>query len=281
MKNFLSYVVPCFNCSKTLHSAIQSIYAQNTCIPFEVICTDDGSTDDTLRILQFYGMNYSNFYYYVHNKNYGGSTARNTCVENSRGNLIFNLDSDNVLVKGSINNILDYFINCTDTHLCSFQEVRHFTRDFKVHLTWEFDADHIYDIFDMVEVHHIPAYSGNYLYTRECYDAVDGFDETSYADNFDFGFRLSVLGYNVSILPNSYYLHRFMNTGYWAEKEKRSLNIDGIRKSLLKHFDIFVPECQLYLKYKNYIDIRERMVDGFFKFNYKFLVNRIKERKRK
>ena len=63
-EHFLSFIMPCFNCSKTMKESIDSIYEQNIMIPFEVVCTDDASTDNTVEILRVYEEKYDNFYVY-------------------------------------------------------------------------------------------------------------------------------------------------------------------------------------------------------------------------
>ena len=47
----LSVVVPCYNASKTVRRCVESLLAQ-TCTDVEIVCVNDGSTDDTLEILR-------------------------------------------------------------------------------------------------------------------------------------------------------------------------------------------------------------------------------------
>jgi hypothetical protein len=51
--HLLSFIIPCYNCAGTVVEAVESIYHQNLDIPFEVICTDDCSTDSTRDILAY------------------------------------------------------------------------------------------------------------------------------------------------------------------------------------------------------------------------------------
>lgn len=101
-KHFLSFIMPCYNCSKTIRKSIDSIYEQNHRVPFEIICTDDGSTDNTRDVLCEYEKKYENFHVFYHEKNLGAGAASNTCVKHSQGNPLFRLDSDNVLSHESI-----------------------------------------------------------------------------------------------------------------------------------------------------------------------------------
>ena len=49
----VSILIPCYNVEKYLHQCIDSILAQ-TLKDIEIICINDGSTDNTLAILQSY-----------------------------------------------------------------------------------------------------------------------------------------------------------------------------------------------------------------------------------
>ncbi len=87
----VSVIIPTYNRAQWVCRAIQSILNQ-TCQDFEIIVVDDGSTDDTFELVR----NYDNArvkYIQLSNNN-GAAAARNMGVENSRGEYIAFLDSD-------------------------------------------------------------------------------------------------------------------------------------------------------------------------------------------
>ena len=43
---FVSVILPCYNCEKYIAEALGSLLRQD-CTDFEILCIDDGSTDDT------------------------------------------------------------------------------------------------------------------------------------------------------------------------------------------------------------------------------------------
>lgn len=88
----ISVVIPTFNRGPLLKRALDSIVAQ-TARPFEVIVSDDGSTDDTREVVsQFESMVDLT---YVYNPNSGlPARARNVGLAKARGEFVAFLDSD-------------------------------------------------------------------------------------------------------------------------------------------------------------------------------------------
>jgi len=85
----LSVIIPSYNRSSLLHRALQSVYRQ-TYTDFEVIVVDDGSTDDTAKLI-------ASFYpqcLYISQPNKGVSAARNAGIARASGEWIAFLDSD-------------------------------------------------------------------------------------------------------------------------------------------------------------------------------------------
>lgn len=85
----VSVIIPTFNRSETLGRAIDSALGQSFG-SIEVLVVDDGSTDSTSRLLAEYGGRIKTIY----QANGGPSKARNVGFDQSRGDLIAFLDSD-------------------------------------------------------------------------------------------------------------------------------------------------------------------------------------------
>jgi glycosyltransferase involved in cell wall biosynthesis len=88
----ISVVIPTYNRANYLPQAIDSVLAQ-TCGPVEIVVVDDGSTDDTRKVVRAYG----NRVRYVYTQNGGVAHARNVGTCQSRGEYVTYLDSDDVL----------------------------------------------------------------------------------------------------------------------------------------------------------------------------------------
>ena len=87
----ISVIIPTFNCEKYIAQTIESVLKQ-TYRNFEIIVIDDGSTDNTKKVIEKF-IN-SKKLRYIYQKNSGQSTARNKGIDESSGEYIAFLDAD-------------------------------------------------------------------------------------------------------------------------------------------------------------------------------------------
>lgn len=92
VKGLVSIIVPVYNAGLYLKEALDSIVAQ-TFENWEAILVDDGSTDNSSKICTEY-VTKDNRFKYIRKNNEGSFLARMTGFENSRGEFITGLDSD-------------------------------------------------------------------------------------------------------------------------------------------------------------------------------------------
>ena len=87
----VSVIIPVFNAGKNVENCIQSLLNQ-TYKNFEILIIDDGSTDNTLTILEKYERNKK--IKVIHQTNSGVSTARNLGISEANGKYIGFVDAD-------------------------------------------------------------------------------------------------------------------------------------------------------------------------------------------
>jgi glycosyltransferase involved in cell wall biosynthesis len=95
----VSTVIPCYNGAAFAAQAVESALAQNF-KDMEIIVVDDGSTDDSAKVLSPYVE--TNKINYIHQANAGLSAARNTGIARARGEFIALLDADDLWRRDKI-----------------------------------------------------------------------------------------------------------------------------------------------------------------------------------
>lgn len=132
----VSVVVPCFNSESTIERTIKSVFNQ-TLLPYEIVCVDDGSSDRTIDLLLRLkdacpkGLSLI----IIQQKNSGPSIARNVGVDCSKGNYIAFLDSDdvwhpkkieiiaNIVLKNNLNFIYHLYSSLPYTKEINFDNI--------------------------------------------------------------------------------------------------------------------------------------------------------------
>lgn len=117
-KPLVSVIIPTFNRGWILGEAVQSVIDQ-TYRPLEIIVVDDGSTDDTQKLLHTFDRQIE----VIFQENKGVSAARNTGIRRSRGDLIALLDSDDLWTPDKIQRQVTFFNDHPDAMICQTQEI--------------------------------------------------------------------------------------------------------------------------------------------------------------
>lgn len=94
----ISIIVPVYNTSKYLKKCLNSLVEQ-TIQDHEVIVIDDGSTDDSLKIIKKYYKQYPKIIKYKSIKNGGVANARNVGLSMAKGEYVGFIDSDDYADK--------------------------------------------------------------------------------------------------------------------------------------------------------------------------------------
>ncbi|MDX9918485.1 MAG: glycosyltransferase [Paludibacter sp.] len=99
----LSIIIPVYNVESYIRECLDSLFYQETefC---EIICVNDGSTDNSRVILQEFEAKHSNFFI-IDKVNGKQASARNAGLKNAKGSYIYFLDSDDFLYADTLANI--------------------------------------------------------------------------------------------------------------------------------------------------------------------------------
>lgn len=92
----ISVIIPVYNAQNFLKDCIRSVQKQKL-KEIEIICVDDGSTDNSLQVLQEMQLTDCRIYIF-HQKNQGAGSARNYALKKASGEYICFLDADDLLM---------------------------------------------------------------------------------------------------------------------------------------------------------------------------------------
>jgi glycosyltransferase involved in cell wall biosynthesis len=114
----VSVIIPTYNRARMLKEAIDSVLAQEY-KDFELLVVDDGSTDNTLDLLQPYGQRLT----LIQQQNRGVSAARNAGIAAASGRYISFLDSDDLWQGQKLTRQVHFFTLHPEALICQTEEI--------------------------------------------------------------------------------------------------------------------------------------------------------------
>ena len=101
----ISIIIPVYNTSKFLEKCLKSIIEQNF-KEIEIICVNDGSTDNSLEILEKLQKK-DNRIIIINKENGGLTSARNAGLKEAKGKYCLNIDSDDWIEQGYLKTLYE------------------------------------------------------------------------------------------------------------------------------------------------------------------------------
>lgn len=114
--SLISIIIPVYNCQDYLKRCLDSVFLQDYS-NYEVICIDDGSTDDSAQITKEYNVRY----YYQENS--GQAVARNKGIELAKGEWLCFVDSDDAIQPNYLSKMYKATNNDIDIVVCRIKRI--------------------------------------------------------------------------------------------------------------------------------------------------------------
>ncbi|MEZ2279041.1 MAG: FkbM family methyltransferase [Microcoleus sp.] len=236
----ISFIMPAYNCADTIEESVDSIFNGNFTDGDELIIVNDGSTDNTEKVLEKLRRNYPSIKVLNHPQNRGGASARNTAVRNATHSIIFCLDSDNILVPGSVSKLKSFML-ASGADVAVFKELHFFISEKQnvIH-KWVYKDLITLDVFFTGDP--IPGASGNYMFTKESWVKAGGYPELAVClDTHGFGFKQLATGAKMLTCQGLYYYHRQGIESYYVRDSKKH-NLSQIMAQIITPFTYLINE---------------------------------------
>lgn len=225
----VSVIIPSYNHEKFVRETIQSILDQ-TFQDFEIIITDDGSTDKTVSVIRSFTD--PRIKLFCFEKNQGACVAANKCLIEAKGEFIAMLSSDDVFVPDKLEKQVSFldqnpiigavfsYAQIIDEEGNDLTDDNHFYKRIFIQPNRTGFEWLNYFFFKLNCLCHPSA-----LIRKQCYNEVGQYNEVfAQLPDFDFWIRLC-MKYEIHILPENCLKFRVLKHEANASGEKPAKNI--------------------------------------------------------
>ena len=228
----ISVIISCYNQEGYIAECLDSVLAQ-TFKDYEVIVVNDGSTDNSLRVINPYIRKYHNFKL-INQKNTGGCTARNNGIAQACGKYIYPLDGDDIISA----DMLEKSFNAIESGLGDIITTRVMLFGKTV------EKELVLRETDKYNLAASNCLVNAALFRKTDFDAVRGYDQKFNKGLEDYDLWLNMVfrrGLKIYRIPEILFRYRIKN-----EKESRNLKQIKYAKALRCTLERKYPEMKLY-----------------------------------
>lgn len=163
----ISIIIPVFNAEAYLHACLNSA-TQQSLKEIEIICVNDCSTDSTPAILLDHARRDERIKVIDHDTNQGEGAARNTGLDDARGEYVFHLDADDTIAKDAMDILYTEAAAHHSEMVKGGYDIIHETGDVESDIWSNPDKKTVNtNIFESIFLQKIPTSHWSYLYERK------------------------------------------------------------------------------------------------------------------
>jgi glycosyltransferase involved in cell wall biosynthesis len=202
----LSVIIPCFNAANTIAVQLEALANQHWPEPWEVIVSDNGSTDETLAIVEQYREKIPNLRIVNSSDRRGAAHARNVGVMAAASEALAFCDTDDEVAPG--------WVAAMAEALSKYDFVAG-RRDYeKLNEPWTLKIYSHTQVDGLKKSSFLPhASSFNLGVRRSIHEAISGFDETMLRhQDADYCWRIQLAGTELHFVPTAVVHYRLRPT---------------------------------------------------------------------
>ncbi|HBC83890.1 MAG TPA: hypothetical protein DCZ30_00045 [Clostridiales bacterium] len=250
----ISIIIPCYNCEKTIFDTLQSICNQNYS-NLEIIIVDDGSTDNTKKIVCEFIKQYKNIIY-IFQENAGAPTARNKGISVATGKYVVFFDADDIMKDNAINIMADNIKkNKSDLLIGNYEKIDNLGVCIsKQLLNDEFKVISEKDRFCYSSIDPKP---GNKMYSLDIIKNNNLiFDDLKIGQDLNFFLKYLIYATTIVLIPEVVYGYRIVDGSISRTYTKKILSITDTFNKVKEFYKIngFSEEYNKYICIVEYIN---------------------------
>lgn len=201
----VSVIIPCLNCEGVISTQLSALERQACDRPWEIIVSDNGSKDETLKVVKTYQARMPHLRVVDSSARKGSGPARNIAVTQAKGDYIVFCDADDQVRPGWLQALID----ALDTH-----EVVIGALDLlALNQSWRVPDHHHFGTKNSPQTGLLPyrhiahlkhASAANMALHKDIHVQVGGFDESiMFTQDTDYCLRLQKLGHSLTFVPEA------------------------------------------------------------------------------
>lgn len=248
----ISIIVPFFNSELTLSRAVNSVISQDFS-DWELILVNDGSTDNSERIVKDYLKDKRVSYFSQKNK--GVSAARNEGAFAAKGDWLVFLDSDDLLLPGT---------------LCKMEEkIQQNSTCQYFHFGVSYTKGQEKEDWFPSHSSHLSKLAGSFLLKKSVFSRVGGYDEKlKFSENTELFHRIDLLNVKFKMIP-------LVSVNYFSNELGGSKNTNNIlegleyilkkhHKTLTRHVKFLYHQSAgvIYIRFRNFPSARYHLIQA-------------------
>ena len=198
-------IIPCYNGGNGLERTARSLSALRNEGLIEIIAVNDGSTDDTSRIIERLKSEGVIDAAITHRRRQGKSAAINHAARFARGDLIFNVDADTIIIEaGSILQLQSIFFNEKTAGVSGNLFVNNSGENLLTSLqSLEYTLSFLAGRTMLVNFDAVACLSGAFsMYRKSIFVTLGGMD-TGPGEDLEIGMQMRRLGYALGFVPSA------------------------------------------------------------------------------
>lgn len=245
----VSIIVPVYNMEKYLTECMDSLINQ-TLDDIEIIVINDGSKDNSLKILKDYKKKYPDKLKIIDQVNSGISVARNNGLKIATGKYIGFVDSDDYVKKDMFEKLYNQIEKTkSDIVVCDIEEYRIKKNEFKyIDVANQIKGNNLYETPSIINT--IDYGPCNKLFRKEMFDAIKFPKDLKYED-LNAILKVFLIASKITTLNESLYIYRINETGETQTVNKKVIDIIDILQDVIDYskqinvFDIIKKELKI------------------------------------